>query len=251
MITFSYLQILLCLGLGLGLGVCGGLLGIGGGLIAIPVITYLFHFPQSLAQGTVLIMIIPNVFLSFIQYKKRNNIKLRNIIVLCMISSVVSFCAARYASHMDSSKLSSLFSGFLLILGCYYLSQICFKAKLPELNLSPAFLPCLGIISGITSGLFTVGGGLVIVPLLVALFSYTQTKAQGTALALVVPGAVSALASYSLSGDVAWQIGIPLALGGIVSVSWGVHLAHKLPPLVLKFCFCSVIFFVAVLTWLK
>lgn len=251
MITFSYLQILLCLGLGLGLGVCGGLLGIGGGLIAIPVVTYLFHMPQSLAQGTVLIMIIPNVLLSFIQYKKRNNIKLRSIIPLCLISSVVSFCAARYASHMESSNLSYLFSSFLLILGLYYLSLIFFNATLPKINISSTFLPFLGIVSGVTSGLFTVGGGLVIVPLLVALFSYTQTKAQGTALALVVPGAVSALASYSLSGDVAWNIGIPLALGGITSVSWGVFLAHKMPPSFLKFCFCTVIFMVAIFTLLK
>ncbi|KAA9000733.1 sulfite exporter TauE/SafE family protein [Affinibrenneria salicis] len=250
MITFSTMQILICLGLGMGLGICGGLLGIGGGLIAIPVITYLFHMPQSLAQGTVLIMIIPNVLLSFIQYKKRNNIQLRNIIVLCAISSIVSFFAARYASHMNSDNLTSLFSGFLLIIGGYYFTQVSFKAKLPKFNLSPAFLPLLGVVSGIASGLFTVGGGLVVVPLLVALFSYSQTKAQGTALALVVPGAVSALVSYSLSGDVSWHIGIPLALGGVFSVSWGVYLAHKIPSNILKICFCSVIFFVAIFTWL-
>ncbi len=251
MITFSYFQILLSIGLGLGLGVCGGLLGIGGGLIAIPVITYLFHLPQSVAQGTVLLMIIPNVLLSFIQYQKRNNILLRNIIVLCTISSIVSFCAAMYASHLDSDNLSFLFAGFLLILGIYYLSQIVFTAKLPQLNLSPTFLPLLGVVSGITSGLFTVGGGLVVVPLLVALFSYSQTKAQGMALALVVPGAISALVSYSLSGHVAWHIGIPLAFGGIISVSWGVYLAHKVSSSILKICFCFVIFSVAILTWVK
>lgn len=234
----------------MGLGICGGLLGIGGGLIAIPIIMYLFHMPQSLAQSTVLIMIIPNVLLSFIQYKKRNNIQLCNIIALCAISSIVSFFAARYASNMYSDSLSSLFCGFLIILGGFYFIQISFRQKLPQFNLSPTLLPLLGVVSGITSGLFTVGGGLVIVPLLVVLFSYTQTKAQGTALALVIPGAVSALISYSLSGDVSWHIGIPLAFGGIISVPWGVHLAHKIPSYILKISFCSVIFAVAILTLL-
>lgn len=78
----------------------------------------------------------------------------------------------------------------------------------------------MGILSGITSGLFTVGGALVVVPLLVMLFAYTQTQAQGTALALVVPGGLAALISYAIEGHIAWHIGIPLALGGL-SVSPG------------------------------
>ena len=115
------------------------------------------------------------------------------------------------------------------------------RTPLPDI-----FLPLLGILSGIISGLFTVGGSLVVVPLLVAFFSFTQTQAQGKALALVVPGGIAALASYTLAGHVDGYIGVPLAVGGVISMSWGVALAHKLPPSILKLSFCAVLFFVAI-----
>ena len=47
--------------LGLGLGLLGGLLGIGGGLVAIPVLAWLYGMDQQTAQGTALVMVVPNV----------------------------------------------------------------------------------------------------------------------------------------------------------------------------------------------
>lgn len=56
------------LGLGLLLGAVGGLLGIGGGLIAIPILAALYGMDQQLAQGTALVMILPNVLVGFWRY---------------------------------------------------------------------------------------------------------------------------------------------------------------------------------------
>lgn len=70
---FSYLLNFL---LGLLLGAAGGVLGIGGGLIAIPILGYLHGMDQHLAQGTALIMIAPNVLLGFWRYHQRHNLPL-------------------------------------------------------------------------------------------------------------------------------------------------------------------------------
>lgn len=53
------------LALGAVLGGIGGLLGIGGGLIAIPVLVLVYHYDQQTAQGTALVMIVPNVLIGF------------------------------------------------------------------------------------------------------------------------------------------------------------------------------------------
>lgn len=241
MITFSLLNFFICLAIGMGLGIFGGLLGIGGGLIAIPVLRYLFDMPQAYAQGTALIMIIPNVLLSFIQYKRRNQIDIKKTILLCIIASITAFFTAGWATSQETGKLSLFFSLFLFVIAFYYLAQTLWFRQKRSLMAPLAFLPLLGILSGITSGLFTVGGALVVVPLLVMLFAYTQTQAQGTALALVVPGGLAALVSYAIAGNIAWHVGVPLALGGMVSVSWGVALAHKLHPRMLKLCFSAVL----------
>jgi uncharacterized membrane protein YfcA len=96
------------------------------------------------------------------------------------------------------------------------------------------------------SGIFTVGGGLVVVPALVSLFGMRQTRAQGMALALVVPGALVALLAYAQGGNVSWAVGLPMAVGGVLSVSWGVQLAHKLPAARLRLLFCAVLLGTAV-----
>ncbi|MBU2333680.1 MAG: sulfite exporter TauE/SafE family protein, partial [Gammaproteobacteria bacterium] len=64
--------------LGLALGTLGGLFGIGGGLIAIPVLGVLFGLDQQLAQGTALVMVVPNVLLAIRRYHQRNRIDWRH-----------------------------------------------------------------------------------------------------------------------------------------------------------------------------
>ncbi|PWC23105.1 hypothetical protein DDT52_00465 [Brenneria roseae subsp. roseae] len=236
-------DILLCLLLGVGLGVCGGMLGIGGGLIAIPILGILFNMDQHLAQGTALVMITPNVLIGFLRYRQRNRIDARVALIMCAFASVSSYLAAHIASSIDVYHLQRAFALFLLLLAAYYMWQWYNRQRnqAPGIVLSTRYLPLLGVASGVMSGIFTVGGGLVVVPLLVTLFAFAQTQAQGMALILVVPGALAALLSYSQAGNVDWLIGIPLALGGIFSVSWGVALAHKLPVAYLRAAFCLVL----------
>ncbi|ANE76741.1 sulfite exporter TauE/SafE family protein [Dickeya solani] len=241
-------NVVLCLILGMGLGVCGGMLGIGGGLIAIPVLGMLFGMNQHLAQGTALIMITPNVLIGFLRYRQRNKIDTRMTLMLCAFATVSAYFAAHIASAIQVDNLQQAFAIFLLVLATYYIWQWINsrRSRTPTSVLSKRYLPALGVASGFMSGIFTVGGGLVVVPALVTLFGFTQTQAQGIALALVVPGALAALVSYTQAGNVDWSTGIPLAIGGILSVSWGVALAHKLPVVALRLAFCLVLVGVAV-----
>ena len=71
------LLLLLDLLLGVVLGVLGGLFGSGGGMVAIPVLGLLFGLDQMLAQGTALVMVVPNVLLALWRYHQRNRIDWR------------------------------------------------------------------------------------------------------------------------------------------------------------------------------
>ena len=64
--------------LGAVLGSVGAMMGIGGGLIAIPVLAWVYGMDQQLAQGTALVMIVPNVLIGFLRYRQRNHINLRS-----------------------------------------------------------------------------------------------------------------------------------------------------------------------------
>jgi len=237
--------------LGMGLGVAGGLLGIGGGLIAIPVLGYLYGMDQHLAQGTALVMIAPNVLIGFWRYHQRHAVHLRSVALICVFSMAATYVAARFAAGLDAHLLHTAFAVFLIVLAVYFVSQLKDKPSTPvdaahAAQVAPhampiAALPLMGIASGAMSGIFTVGGGLVVVPALVTFFGMPQTRAQGMALALVVPGSVIALATYAHAGHVDWGTGIPLALGGVISVSWGVALAYRFSARRLRLAFCAVL----------
>jgi uncharacterized membrane protein YfcA len=242
------IAITLNLVLGAALGVAGGLLGIGGGLIAIPVLGWLYGMDQHLAQGTALVMIVPNVLVGFYRYHQRHRIDLRSVATIAGFSMISTYFAARLAGHIGANGLHTAFAVFLVALAVYFgfLSKgpagtASDHDAAPPRPMPRTALPLLGIASGGMSGIFTVGGGLVVVPALVSLFGMQQTRAQGMALALVVPSALVALFTYAQGGHVAWNVGLPLALGGIASVSWGVLLAHKFPAARLRVLFCLVL----------
>lgn len=235
-------------GLGAVLGAAGGLLGIGGGLIAIPVLGYLYGMDQHLAQGTALVMIAPNVMIGFFRYHQRHHIDLRSVLSISMFSMVTTYFAARFANGLSAASLHIAFAIFLVLLALYFGFAPKQKTGAGEqaggtapTPMPRAALPLIGIVSGGMSGIFTIGGGLVVVPALVSLFGMKQTRAQGMALALVVPGALIALFAYAQHGNVSWTIGLPMALGGILTVSWGVMLAHKFSAARLRILFSLVL----------
>jgi uncharacterized membrane protein YfcA len=236
--------------LGMLLGWVGGIFGIGGGLIAIPVLGLLFSMDQQLAQGTALVMIAPNVALGFWRYKQRNPIDLRTAGILGLTSGVSSYLTAHFATVIDAKSLRAAFAIFLVALALYLLNAL----RKPVAGIKPIrqlpqkYLALVGVVGGLFSGLFTVGGGLVAVPSLVTFFGITkQTTAQGLSLALVAPGAIVALVTYAAAGRVDWAVGIPLAMGGLLSISWGVALAHRLPEKMLRLLFCGLIILTALL----
>ena len=238
--------------LGVALGAVGGMMGIGGGLIAIPVLAWLYGMDQHLAQGTALVMILPNVLVGFIRYRQRNHIDLRATAWLAALAMLSTYIAARYAALIDPSRLRVGFALFLIVLSVYFTWQlVARRVSAIRTAVSSRLLPVVGVMSGIMSGLFSVGGGLVVVPALVTVFKMTQTQAQGVAMALVIPGAVVALATYAHAGNVDWAVGIALGLGGVISVSWGVALAHAMAPRTLRILFCLVLFGTALATLMQ
>ena len=69
----------------------------------------------------------------------------------------------------------------------------------------------------------------------------SQAAAQGLALALIAPSTVIALAQYAAAREVNWTAGIPLGIGGLLTISAGVAIAHRLPERALRLLFCGLL----------
>lgn len=106
----------------------------------------------------------------------------------------------------------------------------------PRAYLSFVFI---GLIAGLLSGLFGVGGGTVIVPLLVLLLSFDQRLSAGTSLAAIVPTASVGVISYALSGAVAWIPALILAAGAVVGAQIGSRLLPRVSQTALRWGFVA------------
>lgn len=78
-----------------------------------------------------------------------------------------------------------------------------------------------GVLAGAASGLFGVGGGVVVVPALVVLAAFPHKLATGTSLTAIVPISVAATAGYALDGEVNWAVAALVAAGGLVGAFFG------------------------------
>ncbi|WP_137817756.1 sulfite exporter TauE/SafE family protein [Pseudomonas sp. 2FG] len=244
----SLIDVLMNLVLGLALGTVGGLFGIGGGLIAIPALGVLFGLDQQLAQGTALVMVVPNVLLALWRYHQHNRIDLRYALALGLSGFFCAWLASTYAVSLDAGRMRMAFVGFLLALSVYNLSRLFIRPTPPssELRYPWPWLGLLGSCSGVLGGVFGVGGAVLATPILTSVFGTTQVVAQGLSLALAAPSTAVTLLAYGLHDYVAWAMGIPLAVGGLLSIGWGVKLAHALPERVLRSLFCGFLVLCAV-----
>jgi uncharacterized membrane protein YfcA len=105
-----------------------------------------------------------------------------------------------------------------------------------------------GVAGGIASGLFGIGGGIVLIPIFGLFLAFDQHKAQGTSLvALIPPTGLLAVLAYAKAGYVSWLTGILLIpglfLGGVI----GAKIAKRIEPRRMRQIFAVLLFLLG--TW--
>ena len=104
----------------------------------------------------------------------------------------------------------------------------------------------IGLVAGLSAGVFGVGGGLLAVPGLVLLVGMAQVKASATSLAAIVVSASAALIPYAVAGNVDWAATEVLLVGAIVGAIGTNRILHRIPNRALTLIFTSVIIVAAV-----
>lgn len=87
----------------------------------------------------------------------------------------------------------------------------------------------IGLVAGFASGMFGVGGGIVMVPLLVLVAHLDQRQASATSLFAIVPTALVGAMRYWTMGEIAWGPAVLIALGGVAGSLIGARIMRRLP----------------------
>lgn len=104
----------------------------------------------------------------------------------------------------------------------------------------------IGLLAGIISGLFSTGGGMILVPAFIHMLELEDTKARGTSVFCILPMVITSSFFYYKGNYIDWRIAIYCAIGGTIGGYIGAKLLKKLSEKVLKVTFVVFIIYVGV-----
>jgi uncharacterized membrane protein YfcA len=103
--------------LGLAAGVLSGLLGIGGAVVIIPALVFIFGFSQHRAEGTTLALMVPPIgILACWPYYKHGNVDVRAAALICAGFVVGGLIGGQFAAGLSGPVLQKLFGVLLLVM---------------------------------------------------------------------------------------------------------------------------------------
>lgn len=204
-------------------GFCAGLLGIGGGVILVPLFLWCFPlagFPAAgmvhSAIGTSLGIIVFTATSSALAHRKHGNVNWAQVFYLAIGGACGAILGATLAAHLPGDKLKGIFGAMLILVG---LKMFFSQKHLPPERDTPVPIPSLllvGLTGGSFSAFFGIGGGVVTVPLMVLVLHLPIQLAVGNASALIVVSSFFGTASYIHHG---WHLaGLPAFSLGYVNL---------------------------------
>ncbi|MBW4437723.1 MAG: sulfite exporter TauE/SafE family protein [Pleurocapsa minor GSE-CHR-MK-17-07R] len=233
--------------LGLAAGVLSGMFGIGGGVVIVPVMTALFGYSLQAAVGTSLAaLLMPVGIFACIAYYRAGKLRLKVAALVALGLTVGALGGAQLALNLPTDTLRQLYGAFLLFAAWRFTEPIKWvqerrgqRAPAAESVASTDFQPLplliVGLVAGVISGMFGVGGGIVIVPALVGLLKFDQKLAVGTSLgALLLPVSAGAVISYYSEGLLNIGAAALVAIGLAGGAFLGARIALGLPGATIK-----------------
>jgi hypothetical protein len=230
--------------LGLAIGGVAGLLGVGGGFLIVPTLT-LMGLPVHQAIGTSLACITISSLSSAYTHLKKGAVLFRVVIVKESFSVPSAVLGAYLAAMLPEGILRGIFA-FLLMYLAYTMvrSREC-SARTGTTGVRYRRVPLVGVISGLTSGLLGISGGVLNVPLFHTFIELPMRYAVGTSsLALFFTAFAATWTHYHL-GQVRVETALLLAPGLIIGAHIGAKAAHSVSPTKLKLAFALLLILVA------
>jgi hypothetical protein len=111
--------IVILLSVGLAAGFLSGLVGIGGGIIIVPVLVYFLGFSQHQAQGTTLFMfLLPIGIFGVLNYHKQGYVDYKTALIICSTFVFGSYFGSKFAITLDQKTIKQIFGVIIILLGC-------------------------------------------------------------------------------------------------------------------------------------
>ncbi|MBI6549120.1 sulfite exporter TauE/SafE family protein [Xenorhabdus lircayensis] len=238
--------------------------GVGGGVIVLPILTYLFGLDALAAVATAnflsMLMKISSSYMHF----RMGNIPLRQswLILLIMIpSTVLASYGVTMLSHLSHNQVRVEWAINLLVVLAILLSLCLFYHRIrhPQLQMSqtqpqsglikPLLLPGTG--AGLVLGATGVGGGVVVLPLLLRYTQMNIKQAIGVSLFVTMMLSGSSAFAYAHGGHTNWELALVLFIGSLLAIPFARYLMKRLPDKAFQYATLFLILCSAVLMGIR
>ena len=218
------------------IGAAGGLLsgafGVGGGLLMVPLLIAFAGMDQRRASATSLAAIVPAAIAGSITYFVNGEVDLVVALFVAVGGVVGSWLGALLLRRLSLGWLRWMFIALLLGVALRMLLIVPERGD-GQLDLefgTAIAMIALGLVIGVASGLFGVGGGVIMVPAFIALLGMGDLAAKGTSLAVMIPTATSGTITSARGGVVDVRAGLVVGIAATLASFGGVALAFLLSP---------------------
>lgn len=227
---------------GLLVGLFAGLFGIGGGIILVPMLIYVFKFPHKLAAGTSLMSVIFPVSSAVVTYLWQGHYDLVVAALLAVGSSIGAQIGARLLHRINPQIIRFIFIIILFSLVVSLFVDISRPESQVHLDITTGVIMIfLGLAIGILASLLGIGGGSMVVPILIAGFGMGDVVAKGTALLMVFASIISGTIVNHKLKQVDFKSAIILGISAMILAPAGAWLATIISPLVSNILFVALL----------
>jgi len=222
---------LLSIGSGGLVGFALGLLGGGGSILAVPLLVYVVDVRSPhVAIGTSALAVAANAFVGLIAHSRAGTVKWPCAATFAAAGVAGALVGAQLGKMVDGQRLLFLFGLVMLAVAAAMFSPRA-AGGYPGVRIDRAIalrLVATGLLVGLLSGFFGIGGGFLIVPAIMLGSGMATINAVGCSLVSVGTFGLATALSYAWAGMVDWRVAGLFILGGIGGGLMGVALARRL-----------------------
>ena len=224
-------RVLILLLVGVVGGAFSGAFGVGGGIVMVPLMLWLLGFDQRRAAATSLAAIVLSSLAGSLAYFATGHVDVVVGLIVGVGGIVGSFIGARLLRILPIVWLRWGFIVLLVVIAVRMFLLV--PARDEDFALTAPVVVALiatGLFMGLTAGLFGVGGGVLIVPIFIALFGVSDLVAKGTSLLAMIPTALSGSVANVRGSLLRPLDGVVIGSAAVVASFGGAMLALIMPP---------------------
>lgn len=218
--------------LGFAVGTFGTLVGIGGGIILVPIFLLLMHYTPQHAIGTSLTVVFLNALSGSIAYVRQKKVYYDAAVRFSLATIPGAFLGSYLAVYFTSKTFSVAFGTLLVVLAVlmYYRA----RKKPPEVDFDRktfTYNRPLGVFLsfavGFLSSILGIGGGVIHVPVLIYLLNFPTHIATATSHFILAISSLTGVISHYLLGNILLKPAALIGLGVILGAQFGASLSLK------------------------